>query len=63
VRLLLRQYLEFSVKWADSPTEISARSDISHRSAPAAAYNKVLEAHAHRTTDASDLLSFEISAY
>jgi len=63
VRLLLRQYLKFSVEWAASSTEISPWFNISAQSAPAAAYNKVLEAHAHETIDASELLGFNISAF
>jgi hypothetical protein len=63
VRLLLRQYLEFGIKWAAQSKEISARFDLSAQCTPAAAYNKVLEAHAREVTDASDLLRFEISAF
>jgi hypothetical protein len=63
VRLILRQYLEFSVKWATQSTQISSQLAIPDQSAPAAVYNKLLEAQSYGNIDASDLLRPEISAF
>jgi hypothetical protein len=62
IRLLLRQYLEFSVKWVTRSTEISVWLDISAQSSPTAAYNKALQSHAQEAIDVLDLLGFDISA-
>lgn len=57
LRLLLRQFLEFSVKWADSAPVICDRFKIPYPCATAAAYNKILEAYA-KGNDTLNLLRF-----
>jgi hypothetical protein len=61
VRLVLHQYLAFSVRWAADSIGLSARLGIPHGSAPAAAYNRLLDLQAYGNTDASDLLQIDIS--
>lgn len=57
VRLLLRQFLEFSVKWANLRVPISKRLHIPSDYAPVAAYNCVVQ-----SSSAADLLRFSLSA-
>ena len=58
----LRQYLEFSVKWANQSTKITARLGIPDQSAPAAAYNKILDVQAYGNNETADLLRCDVSA-
>jgi hypothetical protein len=61
VRLILQQYIEFSVKWATDSTGIAARLGISKESSTAGAYNRVLDVQVYGNTKTSDLLRLDIS--
>lgn len=61
IRVLLRQYLEFNIRWALGSAEIAQRFRLPANCAPAAAYNRILDDHVRGLTDASDLLRYEIS--
>jgi hypothetical protein len=63
IRLLIRQFLEFSIKWAVNPLEISDLLDISSEIPPKAAYNKILDMYAQGVTDVYHFLQFDISLY
>jgi hypothetical protein len=63
VRVLLRQYIEFSIKWGLRSGEIGQRLGLPVNCPPAAAYNKVLDSHAIEVIDGSELLRFDISAF
>ncbi len=61
VRVLLRQYLEFSVKWFKNAGEIRSRLGLPDSVSPAIGYNLALELKANNGMDVNDLLSFDIS--
>ncbi len=61
VRLLLRQYLEFAVRWAANGEAIAERFRLPARAPLPVAYNKVLEALGRGEQDARDLLTFSVS--
>jgi hypothetical protein len=62
VRLLIRQYLEFGIKWNANSQEIGKRIGVSAETSPKAAYNKALDAYALGIVDKYDLLQVDISA-
>ena len=59
-RTLLRQFLEFALRWAEDRAGVMASVDLSERASMVAAYNRLLEIQAHGG-DAPDLLSLRVA--
>lgn len=62
VRVLLRQYLEFSVKWFKDPDSIKKRLGLQDDVAPVVGFNLALELKATKKARLDDLLSFDASS-
>jgi hypothetical protein len=60
LRLLLRQYLSFAIRWAENTATVSERFDLPPCCSLSGAYNKVLEARAWGIDEANDLLACNI---
>jgi hypothetical protein len=61
VRLLLRQYLEFAVRWKLDGDALAERFRLPVRSPLPVAYNKVIDTHVSGRDDARDVLCFGLS--
>ncbi len=62
VRVLLRQYIEFSVRWFKNPEMVQKRLGLSGEIPPVIGYNLALELKARQKVSLDDLLKFDISA-
>ncbi len=63
IRLLLRQYLEFSVRWAEKSEAIASRFRLAGKPSPREAYNRLLDLQARQKVDASEVLGLELSIF
>ncbi len=61
VRVLLRQYIEFSVRWFKNPTAIQKRLGLPADVPPVIGYNLALELKTKQRANLDDLLGFDIS--
>ncbi len=61
VRVLLRQYIEFSIKWYKDPTFVQKRLGLSEDIPAVVGYNLALELMIKKKANVGDLLQFEIS--
>lgn len=61
VRVLLRQYLEFSVKWFKNASEICSLLGLPNNVSPVIAYNLALELKVKNSAGVDDLLKFDVS--
>ncbi len=61
VRVILRQYIEFSVKWFKNPAAVCGRLGLPDQVAPVIGYNLALELKVKNGAKVDDLLRFDLS--